>query len=316
MKTKIAFRIIGLLCVGHSSVSSQTFFSATTPGIQIQASKKIDTVLTNLDTNQLNTLKLYKSENKGSADPKDTPRFIKTLDLSISELNNIPRAELYTSLGASGFNGAEQLLGSASFGGKIRLTDFKAIGKKGWIDPNYVYMEYRTRMAKSPDSIMLQKTFIFPELNKSDFILGYFHDFTKGSWTLNYHAELGLNKYTASDTTNRYFESQSILTGIQAKKQVSSNTNNWLMFQLDYQILHVDSKFEKNFRDMIGEPRSPLDFHTFNLTAALGPPNAALFCTMKYILNESDNVNSPNLTRLVYTVGVRAIISSNTFIIP
>jgi hypothetical protein len=75
--------------------------------------------------------------------------------------------------GLANLENSKKSYGSLSFGLQYRLSKYK-ITKKKWIDPQYIYVIFSSKTATSPDSSVIQKTFMFPELNKRDFVLGYF----------------------------------------------------------------------------------------------------------------------------------------------
>jgi hypothetical protein len=220
----------------------------------------------------------------------------------INKLNeSSPFAPIVTA-GITNLENTKQTYGSLSFGIQFRLTKYK-LSKKNWIDPHYLYLMFSAKTATSPDSSSIQKTFMFPELNKRDFVFGYFSEFQKNDWTIAPTFEFSLNKFV--DTANKKsFVSQSFNLGCRIQKSFSfNNVNSFVSLYPYYSLITVDKKYATDYQVLIGEPKIPSTFHSIGLHVSAQIPNAILFCNMKYILNKEGHLQSRDLKRYIYTIG-------------
>jgi hypothetical protein len=231
----------------------------------------------------------------------DTLKNIELLSL-VNKLNeSSPFVPVLTAV-VTNLENTRQTYGSLSLGFQFRLSKYK-LTKKGWVDPHYLYLLFSTKTATSPDSSSVQKTFMFPELNKRDFVLGYYWEFLKNHWTVAPTFEFSLNRFV--DTANqKSFVSQSFNTGIRIQKSFSfEKVNSFVSLYPYYSLITVDKKYAQDYQFLIGEPSIPSTFHSVGLHISAQVPNAILFCNMKFILNNEGDLKSRDLKRYIYTIG-------------
>lgn len=226
----------------------------------------------------------------------------RTLMSIIDTLNKTSELTPLFTAGISNLEDTKQAYGSLSLGLQFRLSKYK-INKNKWIDPHFLYLIFSAKTASSPDSSSIQKTLLFPELNKRDFVLGYFWQCLKNDWAVSPTFEFSLNKF--SDTSNsKSFVSQSFTTGVRVQKSFNfDNINSFVSLFPYYSLITVDKKFSEDYKDLTGETKIPSSFHSLGLNVSAQFPNAILFCNMKYILNKEGELKSRDLKRFVYTIG-------------
>jgi len=204
----------------------------------------------------------------------------------------------------SNMENLKQSYGSLAAGLQFRLTKYK-VGKNNSIDPRFIYVMFNTKTATSPDSSSIQKTFLFPELNKRDFVLGYYSETIKNDWSYGPVAEFSMNRFV--DTSdNKTFVSQCFLAGWKVSKAfkiTSPNLNVFLQFFPYYSVINVDPKFSKDYTGLLKEENIHATYHSIGLQTSVQIDNAVLFCNMKYILNKARGIQSPDLVRFIYTIG-------------
>lgn len=226
-------------------------------------------------------------------------------------------------MGSIGLNNLEDFknsFGTFTIGARFRISKYKPKPRNPnlpvrALDPGFAYFEYRTRTALGSDTNTLAKTFLFPQMNKQDYVFGFYNQVSRNNWDFWLPIfEISLNRYSDKENKN-YFTSEAAMFGIRAHKNFSTATTggSWVMFMPYYKIINVDPKHRSSYNLLLGETSLPLTFHTVGLEMAFGPQNAAFFCNMNYILNKDKGIKNPELIRFVYTVGVRALLSSNRF---
>ena len=224
----------------------------------------------------------------------------------IDTLNSTPPVKILASGGLSNLENIKQAYGSLSLGLLFRLSKYKA-GINGWIDPIYAYVMFNTKSATSPDSSSIQKTFLFPELNKRDFVIGFYRECSKNGWNIAPLFEFSLNRF--NDTSNKKtFVSQCFLGGVRMNKsfQLSNpNITTFLQVLPYFSLINVDPKYSEDFRFLTKEPNNHGTYYSLGLQTSIQAENLILFCNMKYILNKSNGIQSPDLVRFVYTVGTQ-----------
>jgi hypothetical protein len=223
----------------------------------------------------------------------------------VNQLNSSPPIKPIITAGLANLENTSQSYGNLSIGLLFRLSKYK-VGKRNWIDPHFLYTMFSARTATSPDSSSIQKTFMFPELNKRDFVLGYFFEKISGDWSFAPTFEFSFNKF--SDTSNsKNFVSQSFITGLRIQKALTttSTINSFVALYPYYSLITVEKKYSIDYRDLIGEPQMPSTFHSFGLHVSAQATNAILFCNMKYIFGRSSIIKSPDLKTFIYTIGTQ-----------
>jgi hypothetical protein len=224
------------------------------------------------------------------------------LNTQVEELNKSPKVAPVVTGGISNLENPKKSYGSLSFGIQYRLSKYK-VTKKNWIDPHYVYLIFSSKTATSPDSSSIQKTFMFPELNKRDFVLGYFWGFEKNDWTIAPTFEFSLNRFIDTGNT-KIFISQSFTAGVKVQKAlIDEKVNSFVAFYPYYSLITVDRKYATDYQDLTKEVKIPSTFHSLGLHISAQVPNGILFCNMKYILNKEGELKSPDLKRYIYTIG-------------
>lgn len=224
------------------------------------------------------------------------------LELIADTLNKTRKVTLIGLGGVSNLENSKKTYGNLTGGVMYRLSRYKVI-KNNWIDPHYVYLLFGLKSASSSDSASLQKTFLFPELNKRDFVLGYFMNFQKNDWTIAPTFEFSINRLTDSANT-KTFVSQGFSIGVKIQKELTDgNLRSFLAFYPYYSLITVDKKYFDDYKALTKEPDIPSTFHAIGLHVSGQLTNGILFCNMKYILNKEGAIKSADLKRFVYTVG-------------
>lgn len=220
----------------------------------------------------------------------------------VDEMNRTKRWRPIASLGISGIeNGLSTSKGVAQVGVAIRVTNYK-LCSNGWIDPAFVYAIYNVRTAVSNDTGSIQKSFLFPELNKRDFTLGWYSEFRRGRLKISPMAEFSLNKITDS-TGTKHFVSNNFVIGAKFEiGAVADSINGFLSIFPYHAIINVDPKY-KDYELILKEAGAHHTFHCLGMNVTAEVNRVLLFCNMKYILNKEKEIISPDLKRFVYTVG-------------
>jgi hypothetical protein len=224
------------------------------------------------------------------------------LSAIVQELNERSAVRPLAVAGISNMENFQQSYGSLSVGLEFRLTDYK-LSKNNWIDPHFITLFFSTRTATSPDSASIQKTFMFPEINKRDFAIGYRWVFMKNDWALSPEFEFSLNRF--NDTAQKAnFVSKSFVFGFRVQKAFSvPATPAFLSVFPYYCLLNVDEKYAKDYRVLLGESEMPRTIHSLGLSVSAQTKNSILFCNLRYILNKNELVKSADLKTFVYTIG-------------
>ncbi|MFT3949090.1 MAG: hypothetical protein QM763_19150 [Agriterribacter sp.] len=240
----------------------------------------------------------------------------------LNSLNSTRPYEITGSIGVNNIEDIKNSFGTISLGARFRVSKYKARpadSPKGIrrLDPHYIYFEYKTRTTLSNDTNTLAKTFVFPQLNKQDYVFGYYNQITNGNnwdfWLPIF--EFSLNKYSDKENKN-YFTSEVFQLGVRVHKSFTNTTDTghrWVMFMPYYKLIKIDPKHKTSYNLLLGETSLPSMFHAVGMEMAFGTQNASFFCNMNYILNKDDEIKSPELIGFVYTVGLRALFSSNSF---
>lgn len=224
---------------------------------------------------------------------------LKSLADALSD--NSPVIPIVTA-GISNLENTKQSYGSISLGLLFRLSKY-SVTNKGWIDPHFVYLIFSSKTATSPDSTSIQKTFMFPELNKRDFVFGYYWQFLKNDWTIAPSFEFSLNRFTDT-ASEKKFISQSFNLGVRFQKSFSfENVNSFISLHPYYSLITVDKKYSVDYQQLIGEEKIPSTFHSIGLNISTQLPHAIMFCNMKYILNKEEQLKSNDLKTFIYTIG-------------
>lgn len=220
----------------------------------------------------------------------------------VSSLNETPTIRPTVTAGFINIENTQNAFGNINFGIQYRLSEYK-IGHNNWIDPHYLYVMFGARTTQSQDTQSIQKSFLFPELNKRDFVLGYFCEFQKKDWSISPTLEFSVNRFNDS-LNQKYFVSQSFTAGIKVQKvfKAESLTSFFCLYPY-YSLIAVDKKYSDDFKVLIKEPGIHPTFHSLGLHVSAQLPSGVFFCDMKYILNKQGAIGSPDLKRHSYTVG-------------
>lgn len=223
----------------------------------------------------------------------------------LDTLNQSPSIIPILTGGVVNLESIKESYGLLTFGMVYRLSKYK-ITKKQWFDPHFIYVMFNIRSALSPDSNSIRKSFLFPEINKRDFVVGYFWQFRKNGWSLAPTGEFALNRL--SDSSNsKSFVSQSFILGIKIQKAFNQASGapapTFFEFFPFYNLINVDPKYFDDYSYLTGETHIPTTFHSLGLNISAQLPNGIFFCNMKYILNKSKEIKSPDLIRFNYTLG-------------
>jgi len=224
-------------------------------------------------------------------------------------LNNASPIKILINVGASDIEKGQNINGNVSFGVQLRLTKNKRCAFrpfKNWIDPHYVYAMANTRSISSIDSSNIIKTFLFPEISKRDFVLGYYWEFLDtNNVGIAPNIELGLNSYKDSGAVH-IFKSTSLTVGVKVFKVFevpALHSQAFVQFFPYYNLINVDPKYFINYQILMGESNLHPTFHTFGIQTQIQVDNVSLYCNMKYITNSGDQIQNPELKRFVYTIG-------------
>ena len=125
------------------------------------------------------------------------------LQKDVDTLNQSSNVAFIATGGINNLENIKQSYGHLGIGLLFRLSKYK-LTKNNWIDPHFVYVIFNAKTATSPDSNSILKTFLFPELNKRDFVLGYFWEFRRNDWSIAPNFEVSLNRNTDSSNTKTF----------------------------------------------------------------------------------------------------------------
>gem|GEM_PF-3406520 len=202
----------------------------------------------------------------------------------------------------------QSAIGSINIGLQYRISKFRTgkTDKSGQrIDPHYVYVAWNASTAKSADSSNIFKAILFPELAKSDFIIGWHRDVIKGDFVFGWMAEVSLNTYKDS-TNQKLFRSESFTGGYQVTflgNLPNVNLPAGLKVLAYGNVINIDPKYNEGLNALINNTPIHNTFFNLGLRVQAEVNGANLFFNGKYILNPHGDVTSPDLVRFVYTVG-------------
>ncbi len=235
----------------------------------------------------------------------------KKMDTLVDSLNNLPVCYFNVQGGINNVETFTRLSGNASLLGVFRISKFKFRDKSYKIlDPNYIYIGFNTRTAFSDDTALLVKTFLFPELNKRDFIIGFFTNSLNNAtgWETSFLAEFSLNKHFI-DKRSSMFNSTSIKFGMEKKKTFTNQNNIWISFSPYVNIIHVDEKNEQTYNALFKETNLPSTYVANGIIITLGSPTTNLFCDIKYVGNMNAGISNNDLKGMVYTIGIKSALN-------
>ena len=228
-------------------------------------------------------------------------------------LNNESHVHFIAAGGISNIDDLRKATGNLSIGLQFRLSDNKRVAGgafKNWIDPHYLYIMFNTRTGTSSDSEILVRTFLFPELHKRDFVIGYFWHLEKNDFGIEPLFEASLSRYSDSAKT-KMFRTESFILGTKFYKRfaipVNKDTVNAVVQLFPfYNLINVDPKYFTDYEQLMspsGKDNLHPTYHSVGMQAMVQIDNIMLFCNMKYVLNKGRDIDNPDLKRFVYTIG-------------
>lgn len=229
------------------------------------------------------------------------------------ELNKTSHVRFIAAGGISNIDDVRKATGNLSIGIQFRLSDFKRSRSslfRNWLDPHYIYLMFNTRTGTSSDTEILVRTFLFPELHKRDFVLGYFWHMEKNNWGIEPLFEGSLSRYSDSAKTTT-FRTESFILGSKFYKRFTVPINQDTIdavVQLFpyYNMINVDPKYWDAYQTLLSPEGSDMlkpTWHSVGLQAMVQIENVTMFCNMKYILNRTKDIHNVDLQRFVYTIG-------------
>jgi hypothetical protein len=272
--------------------------------------------------NKLDSLKQLRLKNLDSVNLAILHFKDAELDSLACRLNRTPNFIISGTGGVANVTEAKTLDGNFSVGVKIRLSQYKRIGNKGWIDPLWMYMLFNTKTHRTEDSANLAKTILFPEISKRDFVLGFewhFHHDTTGI-SIVPTAELSLNRYktTYADSTSKSidnnlkeYRTESGLIGIKFSKLgtftigTQTLTAGCQLFPY-YSVVNIQTKYQPAYLTGMrssSTSETPITLHSLGLQAILQTSDFMIYCNMKYVLNPHDTHRVSDMRGFVYSVG-------------
>lgn len=254
---------------------------------------------------------IIKAHPQATIDPRkmDSLTSAAKIDSVLKALNEISRVKVLAAAGATQLEKIKEADANISIGLQFRLTKFQrrsSASLKNWIDPHYVYVMFNARTVSSDDSLSLVKSFLFSEIGRRDFVLGYtFQLLDTNNHSIEPTLEVGLNTFrdTSGDHT---FKSVHLTTGVRFQwffDLPTLNTHAYLQLYPYYNLISVDPKYFEDIQVMLGEPDIHPTHHTFGLQTQVQVDNIIFYCNAKYITNRGALINSPDLKRFVYTIG-------------
>ncbi|MBX2906625.1 MAG: hypothetical protein KF744_11340 [Taibaiella sp.] len=285
----------------EEAASNMRFLATTKANEMIDAKRAYYSKFTNQDSLHAAMTDLVYEDLMMTAEDSATQALVDTF-------NKIVPVKVLATGGISKIEDVKQSTGNLSFGLQFRLSEFRRVTSgraKNWIDPHYLYIMFNAKTASSSDTNSIQRSFLFPELSRRDFVLGYFWQFLKDDWSIEPTFEGSLNRY--ADTSNsQMFRSESFLIGAKFAKSFTlpglGIVSGFQLFPY-YNIINVDSKYWTDYTAMVGATNSHPTFHNIGMQAVVQVDKAFIFCNMKYVLNKSDSNLNPDFVRFVYTLG-------------
>jgi hypothetical protein len=231
---------------------------------------------------------------------------------TVAQLNKISRFQPIISAGVSNIfqNQRGNAVGSISLGLQYRATNFNPVlvnedEADYKIDPHYLYVAWSTSTAKSDDSANVLKTIVFPELAKSDFIIGWHRDVIKGNILRGWTAELTFTTY--KDSTNKYLSRSESLIGGHFWAFTGTipglNVPAGLKILAYGNVINIDPKYNRDLQIITNGAKLHNTFFNLGCRIQAEVNGANIFFNGKYILNPHGEVESPDLLRFVYTIG-------------
>jgi hypothetical protein len=222
-------------------------------------------------------------------------------------LNTTSRVRINAAAGISNLDQFNAAVGNLSLGFLFRIGRYNKWKNSRVIDPHFLYAMWNTRTGSSEDTASLRRSFLFPDIHKRDFVLGYFWHLEVDDFGFEPTFEASLNRYRDS-TGENMFHSQSFLVGAKLYWEYSiplGETGVDAAFQLFpyYNLINVDPKDFKALKTLLNEEHAHPTWHSVGLQTQVQVDKVALFCNAKYILNKQGDVEGPDLQRFVYTIG-------------
>lgn len=172
------------------------------------------------------------------------------------------------------------------------------------------YLMFNTRTGSTADTASLVKTFLFPDIARRDFTIGFEYVSKIGNdFFFIPFAEFSLNRYkVGNDSISNSFRTTSAIAGFKLGKSYKVKVGDDIKafgFSINpyYNIISTDPKFFSNYNNMLGETNLPPTFHTLGVNAVLDITHVSLFANMKQVLNNTNNITNGDLKGFNYVIG-------------
>lgn len=240
---------------------------------------------------------------------------------TLAQTDSVPRV---VSVRIIGMGSANDITSARGLGGNLALGAYMKVQKSmfnKWYSRHAFYALFNARAGNTSDTSVVARTFLFPDIGKRDFTLGYemliykeeaspfrFIPFCEFSWSRNV--------FTKADTTNS-FHSLNFLLGAKLSLSTTFKVGNDVekpfnfIFYPYYQLITVDPKDFALRNEMLREYNLPPTFHTLGFYASLQVAELALFANYKQILNGTDGINNRDLKGGTLVIG--ALIATEIF---
>ena len=189
---------------------------------------------------------------------------------------------------------------------------------------NIVYGMYNAHAANSSDTAVIAKTFLFPEIGKRIFTIGYLRDYVS-SKNENIHfvpmIEFSENKLSVTkDSTTQNINTFSTTFGYRIewhndKVHFGDTTVSFIFSVMPYyNMISVDSKYFNQHTDaynsMFNDTHLPPTFHTVGFEAVLQLSKFQIFANLKWVLNDKQ-VSDANIDLKGNSIVIGTIVSAD-----
>jgi hypothetical protein len=217
-----------------------------------------------------------------------------------------------------GLGGINDIANSQKAGGTLSLGAYMILQSlNNW--QNGLYVLFNERPANTSDTAIAARSFLFPEIGKRSFAIGYeriYKPSATSDHSFIFFVEASWSKNTITNTDTLIFYSTNLSTGLRynySRGFLMGSVTKQFCFNIHpyYQLVSVDSKDFALRNSMLGEDNLPPTFHSIGLYTSLQVAELGLFANFKQVLNYPEHINSRELKGALIVVG--ALISTDIF---
>ena len=233
----------------------------------------------------------------------------KTLGLAETK-KNLLECQVLGIGGVSDLNDAKKLGGNLSLGAYVLL---RTQSNDDRFRRHAIYVFYNSRAGSTEDTVVVAKTYLFPDIGKRDFTLGYewLLGHENSIFTLIPFSEISFtrNILNRNEQDPEKFHAYNFTFGMKLKLEtdftVGSEMKRFGISLNPYvQSISIDPKDFKTRNEMLNEKDLPPTFHTIGVYSALQIAELGIFANYKRIMNKTEAFTDKNLKDGILVIGL------------